>query len=213
MAMVQISESTGGDFLPIVQYDARSGRVFRADKDNGTTTKVDITRTFKAIFDFEGAEVGWINFQPGVAPDFKMGPLGATMPPRPSDQHKQGVRLHVKLSKECGGDVRELAATSAAFLRGINAVHDEYLKLVPANPGRLPVLTLADTVPIESGGAKKTTNYMPIWSIVGWAARPADLGEAPARPAPAASAPTAAAPHRAAPATPLPAAVADDDFG
>ena len=30
------------------------------------------------------------------------------MPAKPDDHHKQGVRILMKLGKECGGDVREI---------------------------------------------------------------------------------------------------------
>ena len=42
----------GGDFLPIIKYDARAGRLFRVDREDGVSTSVDITRNFKAVFDF-----------------------------------------------------------------------------------------------------------------------------------------------------------------
>ena len=49
--------SEGGDFTPIVKYDARAGRMFRMDRieNNGNFANeaVDITQSFKAIVDFE----------------------------------------------------------------------------------------------------------------------------------------------------------------
>ena len=35
----------GVDFLPIVKYDARSGRMSKRDRDNGETHETDITRS------------------------------------------------------------------------------------------------------------------------------------------------------------------------
>jgi hypothetical protein len=176
MALMNISENAGGDFLPIVKYDSRAGRIFRVDRADGTSTPVDITRSFKALFDFEQVEVGYIMFSAGGAPDFRMAPYGQPLPAKPVGDYKQGVRLRIKLAPGCGGDVRELAGTANAFLRGINAVHDEYVKLAPANPGKLPVLVLQDTIGVESGsGSRKSTNYTPVFSIEGWAARPADM--------------------------------------
>ncbi|HKD75563.1 MAG TPA: hypothetical protein VKB76_08720, partial [Ktedonobacterales bacterium] len=71
--------STGGDFLPIIKYDARAGRIFRMDRaeiGNGFENKaVDITANFKAMFDLESVETGWIDFTPGSAPDFNLVPL------------------------------------------------------------------------------------------------------------------------------------------
>lgn len=222
MALVSVSNG-GGDFLPIVKYDARAGRIFRVDRDANGSTPVDITRIFKAVFDFENVEVGHILFSAGGAPDFRMVKHGAPLPPKPTADYKTGVRLRVKLSQDCGGDVRELAGTSMAFLTGINKAHDDYTAGCAANPGKLPVMVLTDTMAIESGGgAKKSTNYQPTFKIGGWVPRPADLkpGSIQSAPTPQqeATRPASASapaddniPFDRAP--PPAAAVAADDFG
>jgi len=168
----------GGDFLPIVQYDARAGRVFRRDRvDTGQgfeNEQVDITPIFKAICDFENIEVGWIIFTPGNAPDFNLVPYGTQLPDRPSPNHKNGLRFMLKLSKECGGDkpIREIAGTSKAFLSGVEAVFVKYLAEKDKNPGKLPVLTLEKTTPVKTGtGERSSTNYHPTFKISGWAPR------------------------------------------
>ena len=210
---------SGGNFLPIVKYDARAGRMFRVDREDGVSVPVDITRNFKAVFDFENLEVGYINFDTGSAPDFVMVPHGEGLPDKPSDKHRQGLRLTMKLASELGGDVREMAGTSAALIKGIDALHDMYLSGASANAGKLPVVALADTVAVESGsGTKKSTNYQPVFEVVGWVKRPSGLepkGQA-AAPAPARSAPPATGSTRAAPpaAKPKAPAMADEeDFG
>lgn len=218
---ISFGGGAGNNFLPIVKYDARAGRVFRVDREDGVSTPVDITRNFKAVFDFENLEVGWINFTTGSAPDFQMVPYGSPLPDQPSDGHRQGIRLVVKLGAESGGDCREIAGTAAAFLGGIDALHDAYISGVQNNPGKLPVVVLDDTVAIESGsGAKKSTNYQPKFSIAAWVPRPKDLGpnprggaSAPAQPA-AKSAPPATGSTRAAPpAAKAPVTADAEDFG
>lgn len=213
----------GADFLPIVKFDARAGRFFRVDREDGVSTPVDITRSFKAVFDFENLEVGWISFNAGSAPDFQMVPFGSPMGDRPSDNHKRGIRMSVKLGGDCGGDCRELAGTSAAMMKGIDLLHDDYIAGLKANAGKLPVVALDDTVPIESGsGAKKSTNYQPVFKITAWVKRPADLKDAPARGAeaqapatpnwaPPAKAPPSTGSTRAAP--PAAAPAEEEDFG
>lgn len=173
-------ESSGGNFTPICQFDAKAGRMFRRDKEQGQdAVKTDITRSFKAVADMANIEVGWIAFT-ATGPDFQMMPLGATIPPRPTQEHKQGVRLTVKLAKDCGGDVREIASSAKAFLRGLDELHTAYQAGEKANPGKLPVIIIKDTVPITSGeGAKKTTNYAPVFEITAWVDRPQDLTEKP----------------------------------
>lgn len=196
MAIGLSNASAGGNFLPIIKYDARAGRMFRVDREDGVSTPHDITRNFKAVFDLENMEVGYINFDTGSAPDFQMVTLGQALPPKPSDKHRQGVRITVKLGSESGGDCREIAGTANVFLSGIDALHDEYLAGAAANPGKLPIVILEDTVARESGqGAKKSTNYQPVFKIAGWAPRPKDLvARGAAAPAAAPAAPKAAPP-------------------
>jgi hypothetical protein len=213
--------SNGGDFLPICKYDSRAGRIFRVDRvDDGgqfSSEPVDITRTFKAIFDLENIETGWINFASGGAPDFKLVPMGSVLPGRPSDQHKNGIRLMLKLAKECGGDkpIREIAGTSKAFLSGVEALYHDYTarKNKEGEGDKLPVVVLKDTMPVTSGqGAKQSTNYCPVFEIVGWAPR-GDLVFEPkggAKIKPAANVPPATGSSRVAPPV---AADASADFG
>jgi len=211
--------SGGGNFLPIIKYDARAGRMFRVDREDGVSVPVDITRNFKAVFDFENLEVGYINFDTGSAPDFVMVPHGAGLPDKPSDKHRQGLRLTLKLAADLGGDVREMAGTSAALIKGIDALHDAYLAGTAANAGKLPVVALADTVAVESGsGTKKSTNYQPVFEIVGWVKRPSGLEakEQAAAPAPVRAAPPATGSTRAAPPparAKAPAMADEEDFG
>lgn len=207
-------ESSGGaNFLPIVKFDARSGRIFRRDRENNENVDVDITKSFKAVVDFENLEVGFINFNTGGAPHFAMATYGDPMPEKPSPDHKPGVRFVAKLASTCGGDVREMASNAKAFLIGIDALHNDYLAGAAKNAGKLPVIALTDSVPVVSGeGAKRTTNYSPVFEITGWVNRPDDLGgstrvaaTAKATP-PATGASKVAAPSKKAPAD-------DEDFG
>jgi hypothetical protein len=170
--------NAGGDFLPIVQYDARAGRFFRRDRvDTGNgfeNEQVDITQGIKFLADFENVEVGWILFKPTMAPDFKLVPIGNKLPDRPSPDHKNGLRFMLKLSKECGGDkpIREIAGTSKAFLSGVEAVYTQYLAQKEKNAGKLPVLTVDKITPVKTGsGAQSSTNYHPVFKISGWAPR------------------------------------------
>lgn len=229
MALGFTYSTGGGDFTAIMKYDARAGRMFREDRkqDGGGTwikDSVDVTNIFKAVFDFENIEVGYINFPQGGAPDFCMVALGDPYPQRPSQSHNQGVRFMLKLAKDAAGDgaaIRELAGTSAVFRMGIDELHNAYEAGKGANPGKLPIVTLKTTIPVTSGsGTKKSTNYQPVFEIVGWAARPDDLVFVPKARGAQANAPAAA--PQAAPSigsTPVPPPAAKpamagaDDFG
>lgn len=170
--------SSGGDFLPVLRFDARAGRFFRVDRvDAGQgfqSVLTDITDGIKFVADFENIEVGWINFQPGSPPSFALVPMGQRLPDRPTEQHKNGVRFMVKLTKECAGPegkaVREIVGTARAFLSGVEAAYLEYQKYRDANKGKLPVFTLERTVPIKSGGVS-STNYSPVFKMAGWVPR------------------------------------------
>jgi hypothetical protein len=184
--------STTVDFTPIVKYDARAGRIFRVDRlDTGNgfeNNPVDITANFKAIFDFENVEVGWIDFPVGSAPSFALVPMGKQLPDRPSAKHKNGIRMLLKLTKACGGDrpVREIAGTSKAFLSGVEDIYGEYAKEKAKYPNH------------------------PKFKIDGWAPRPEDLIHI--RPE-AAARTTATAPSTGSTAVPPPASSDDNDFG
>lgn len=166
----------GGGIVPVVKYDARAGRLFRVDRVDGVNNPADITRQFKAVVDLSNVEVGWINFATGGAPNFALVKLGQPLPPKPSNDHKQGIRVMLKLGRECGGDVRELSTVAKVAMRGLDELHTAYEAAREAQAGQLPVVVLKDTVSLTSGtGDKKSTNYQPVFEIVGWSARPTDL--------------------------------------
>jgi hypothetical protein len=172
----------GGDILPYVKYDSRAGRVSRSDRKqqadgNYASEVVDITQNFKAVFDMENIEVGYLLFAAGVAPQIMVVPLGSVMPQKPAGEGwKQGVRFMMKLHATCGGDVREMTGNAASFLRGFDELHTAYEAAKAANPSKLPVISLVSTQPVTTGqGAKKSTNYQPVFAITGWAPRPNDL--------------------------------------
>lgn len=209
-----------GNIIPIVKYDARAGRISRRDYVNNEYVTVDISRSFKAVVDLENIEVGFINFNTGTAPDFCVVKHGDKMPTPPTSDHKPGVRFLLKLAKDCGGDIRELASTAKACLRGVDELHTAYLAGVAANPGKLPVVVLTDTIPVTTGeGTKKSTNYIPQFAITGWAPRPADLvhvpktrSAAPVAAPMASNSPPATGSRQVAPPAAAP-AESEDDFG
>jgi hypothetical protein len=204
-----------GSIIPVVKYDARAGKILRIDRVDGSSEPIDITYDMMdaakggAIFDFEqNLEVGTISFRAGQAPDFCVVPYGQTKPAAPSTDHKPGLRIIIKLSKKCGGDIREMASTAKAFLGGMDILHDEYLKGVKANRGKLPVVYLkGTTIIVSQGGGQKSSNYAPVWAIARWVDRPEDLVPMPksiSSPASSASPPSTGS-------TKVSAAVVDDD--
>lgn len=170
----------GGEIIPIIKYDAKAGRAFRVDRADGVSTPVDITPNFKCVMDLANIETGWIAFNSNTAPDFRVGPIGHDAGPRPTDQHKAGFRLLCKLSRELGGDVREIASTAKVAINGFDKLHNDYLAAPQSKQGKLPVVVLERTIPVTSGeGARKSTNYKPEFKIVSWVERPQDLAAKP----------------------------------
>lgn len=172
----------GGDIVPYVKYDSRAGRISRPDRTQGADGSygnevVDITSNFKAVIDMENIEIGYFLFAAGAAPQMMVVPIGQVMPQKPAGEGwKQGARVMMKLHQSCGGDVREMSGNAASFLRGFDELHTAYEAGKAANPGKLPIVILKSAQPVTTGqGAKKSTNYQPVFEISGWAPRPVDL--------------------------------------
>jgi len=180
MALNINTDTKGGDFLPRVQYDARAGRWTRVDRfidpmtGQWASTPVDITAEFNAVFDFAQIKTGWIDF---TQPAFVLVPLGVPTPPQPAgDKWKEGFRMHVKLSKTSGGDVREFGSTAKAVIKAVSELHDVYLEGVKGNPGMLPVVAMTGVKQKVTGsGQQKSTNYSPVLRIERWVNRPTDM--------------------------------------
>lgn len=181
MALGLKTEGGGGDFAEILKYDARAGRFFRVDRaqdagGNWQTSNVEITNGFQAVFDLDNIQVGWALFAAGIAPQFSMVPLGQPLPAKPSDQHKQGFKLMLKLGKMSGGDVREFSSCAKVVINALDALHTAYEQQKADNPGKLPVVSLTGTTPVVSQGkGQSSTNYQPVFEIVKWVDRPDEL--------------------------------------
>lgn len=164
---------TGGNRTPIVKYDARAGRWFRVD---GKDQVVDVSNGFAAVFDLAQIEIGWAKFAAGSPPDTSFARVPAPMPPQPTSDHKRAVRLHVKLAKSLGGDMRELMTQASIVMQAIDQLHDAYTAAPEAAQGMLPVVACPTTEAVTiSTGAGKSTNYKPVLQIVSWVPRPAEL--------------------------------------
>lgn len=195
------TETGGGDYTPIIKFDARAGRFFRVDRTqdgggNWQSDNVEITQGFQAVFDLENIEVGWALLAAGIAPSWHMVPLGQPLPAKPSDQHKQAFRLNVKLGKTVGGDVREFASQAKVVIAAVDELHTAFTAGQAANPGKLPVVALAGTQPITTTGkGQSSTNYKPVFEIKQWIERPVELGGTQAAAAPPATPAPAPAPQ------------------
>jgi hypothetical protein len=158
-------------------FDATGGKMNRWDREqdevgNWHTNQTDITQTFEAIFDLENMEIGYIAFPRGGHPDFRMVSLGTDIGKPPSDNHKEGFRLRMKLTNGAGDDVREFASTSKMVWKSVDELHDEYLEGSVKHRGKLPIVGIAEVAQVRIASR---TFYRPIFEITGWAKRPNDL--------------------------------------
>ena len=172
------SVNDGSNIIPIVKYNASAGRVSRVDRTNGVSNPVDITRNFQAVFDLENLEVGQMYFAQGAAPSFLMVRHGETIPEPPTPNHRMGVRVLIKLTKECGGDVRELCSNAKSFLSGFERLFDAYEAEKADHKGQLPVVSIEDVIAVTVG---QSVSYAPTFKIERWVNRPADLTYIPSR--------------------------------
>ncbi len=208
MALGLNTSTSGADFIPHIRYDARAGRMFRADRVQAPdgrweTTMVDITTPPpQFVMDLAQIEIGWVSYA-GGAPDLRMVPFGTALPLVPSKDHKQGFRVRVYAPKLLGG-LREFASSAKVVIAAMDALHSAHEAAAERGQGLVPVVSFTGTTPVTTKTPQgSSTNYAPVFRIEKWVPRPADLliGAVPATAAAAAmaaapiSAPTAPPRH------------------
>jgi hypothetical protein len=167
---------SGNDFLPPLKYDARVGHLMLPDRvfvDGRWESEQRIVNDeFQAVFDLENLQRGRIKFPKGAAPEATLVPAGADPGDPPTDDHKEGLRVIVKMADELGGDVRELMSTAIALWNAMNDLHDKYEAGVADHPDELPIVTLTGTRETKT---QSGTSFVPIFAIADWVPRPAEL--------------------------------------
>jgi len=203
---IDSSSSGGGKFLPVLKFDAKSGDMIAVNREpapDGTWEKheVEVALPIKGVMDLENIEIGWITFAPTYSA--VMVKANEKMPPKPSDDHKQAVRLKV-FFKEHG--LREFTPTSKTVLRAVDQLHDKFTEQAPHNPGKMPIVTIEGTETIKVQTPQGELRFKaPKWTITGWTEAPKAFIEAEApKPAPA--------PAPVVKPKPAPAPVASDDI-
>ena len=197
---------SGGDILPIVKFDAKSGDFIARNRVQGgdgmwENVEEELGVPWKAVFDFANIEVGWLSFSSG-APDFHMVKFGERLPPQPSPEHKQAFRIRI-YSKSLG--LREFSHSSKTMLRAIDALHNSFLADQAANPGKVPVVEVSGLETVKVNSPQGELRFKaPKWSIVQWIAKPEAMDGGAAAPAPAPAAKPSPAPK--------PVAASDDEF-
>ena len=177
---LNINTEGGGDFLPIIKYDTRAGRMIRLDRvqghDGWDTDEVDITDKFTVIMDLANAEEGYLAFNNG-RPDFHMVLTGEPFPDQPSESHRHAFRVPVFSQKVLGG-LREFSHAAITVTAKFKDLYGAWEAAPESGNGQVPVVTLAGTTSkkINVPGGGQSTVYVPDFQISKWIDRPDELG-------------------------------------
>ncbi|MGB0817959.1 MAG: hypothetical protein ACPGQQ_03545 [Candidatus Puniceispirillaceae bacterium] len=170
-------ESGGGDIMPIIKFDAKTGDLMRVDKHKDEAgvwqkTQIELATPISMIMYMAEIEVGWACFA-GGRPDFRMVKLGQPMPDKPEAEgveYKQAFRVRIQ-NKELG--LREFSSQAKLVLKAFDALHNEYEAQKDANAGKVPVVTISDikteVVTTQQGDLRFK---VPAWSITQWVDKP-----------------------------------------
>ena len=187
---MNLDSGGGGDIVPIIKFDAKSGDFVTVDKHkdaDGTWQKQEqeLQTPFTMVAYMDDIEVGWANFTNG-RPDFRMTKIGEPQIPDPSTedmQFKQAFRVRLQ-NKALG--LREFSSQSKLVIRAFDDLHNQYMSGKDANPGKVPAVeisgTKTETINTQQGALKFK---VPVWTITQWVDAPAQ-DSAPADSAPAA---------------------------
>jgi len=168
---MSIGKRRGIGSNPLLKFDARNGAFYRVDRNsNGEVEQTSIV-DFKAVFDLANLEVGWIRFDAGAPPSFKMVRAGQDIGNAPSDKHRQGLRLRVRLAGD-KGVAREFSSTAATLWNAIDRLHDEFERNRGKHSGKLPYVRLAK---LEQVRTLLGVVFSPTFEIISWVVRPAEL--------------------------------------
>lgn len=199
------SETASSDFLPLVSYNAKAGRLKYSQRVevNGRWEKQEEDVSFQQpafVADMENIQVGWLFFKAGMAPVRALVKIGQPLPPVPmgdygvdergnANKPKQGFAMRVL---DGNRTVREFSSNAGSVLSAIDALHTAYEGAPERAQGMLPVIQFTGATEVKG---KHGSNYSPNFQIVKWVPRPAELP---------AGAPAAAVPQSMAPAAPAP---------
>jgi hypothetical protein len=180
--------TTVGDWLPIVKFDARSGRLFRMDKnESGQSVPTEIPYGTTFGVDFGTLEAGYVYFSLTQGPMRQMTPYyeGATIPPQPTERDDQNRILYrsgfyIKIIGNAfmtddrgNGAVREWVSNASSLLNAMDDLYNRYRIAPEAAQDQIPIVAITGVNTIRTGsGQRATTNYAPIFEIRGWAPRP-----------------------------------------
>jgi hypothetical protein len=173
----------GGDFLPIIKIDGKDGGVERTTWD-GQNKGVETVDSLVALFDFATLKVGWVEFT-DKGPDKRLVAIGDPLPDKPGEKFKQGIQLVVLLPGGLG--CHEICTTASGVLGALESVYDTATVAPEWNDGKVPVVQLTE---FKKEKTKHGARAIPVFQILDWKDRPAELEAHKATPKPRAAMPS-----------------------
>jgi hypothetical protein len=146
------------------------------DSGNWESSNVNIDNDkFRAAADMAHVLVGWIAYIKGEGINAVLKPIGEDYGDRPSEEHKEGLRLVLKMDKANGGAVHEFISTAPGVWDEVDRAHTEYVRGAEKHPNDVPLIGVeAREVP---GRVANSTVLVPVFKFLGWTPRPDELPE------------------------------------
>jgi hypothetical protein len=180
--MMTIGRRKTGTRLAELSWDYSIGKFVskvRAKDDNGNWENVNTNienDKFRAAFDLKNVQVGWIAYVKGEGINAVLQPIGEDYGNRPSDEHKEGLRLIVKLDKANGGALHKFISTAPGVWDEVDKLHIEYVKGAEKHPNAVPLIGVDEAREVP-GRLANSTVFVPVLEFLGWTPRPDDLPE------------------------------------
>lgn len=187
MALGLQTTSGNSEISDRIEYDAKAGRFFRVDRSQGSdgiwlTNKVELKTPLTLVVDLDQILIGYMKLDKSGVDFSHLVALGESMGPRPEGvdgfgkpTYKQGFQVRVFSLKLLGG-VRQWSHTAKCVIGQMDALHSQFVADGLKNPGKVPVITFNDPIPVKVG---QSTNYAPVAVIEKWTDRPEALNVAP----------------------------------
>ena len=174
--------NAGGDFLPIVKFDARAGRIFRIDReDTGGKTRStsQLLRGGSRLSEWRG-RLGRFSVWPGTR--FRHGAdrraAAATADEEPRPGRAPAPHAVVERRRAARSGCAKWRRRQRRAIGGLEAL-TTWLAGREQTRARRCVARLAGVKPVPSGGGgQKSTNYEPTFAIVKWVKAPAEFAAA-----------------------------------
>lgn len=183
--MAPPATASNEDRTPFLGFNAKAGRLFLHDRmqqadGEWVTVKTDITMIQPAFaMDFGRLETGWIHFST-VGPQFAMAFYGQMLPAQPDSpgntatgkpiRFKAGFRIPV-IGQGIGG-LRDFRGNAGALINGMNELHTQYEASPEARAGKIPLVKMTNVIEVQAG---QSSNFQPVFTVLRYVDRPADL--------------------------------------